>query len=388
MQKAMQFLILAFMAFIAVANAQPESALQTFQASRPVTSNAPIVDQDGRVTFTLGAPDARQVNLILEGKPGLPMSLNKLGIWTLRTEPLEPDFYTYYFVVDAAPYADHTKPRKTLVDGGFKNLLHVPGPPSLLWEQGEAPRGEVRRHAYHSGIAGDDRDLFVYLPPGYDLAGEQRYPVLYLLHGVTDDATGWTSVGRANIILDNLIARGEAAPMIIVMPLGYGFADPGRNLKKAFAGPLEQRPIMEAFARIMLEEIVPLVETNYRVAPGRESRAIAGLSMGGSQAVYLGLNHPEQFAWIGSFGGAFMMFGNELDAWFPRVAGAGGVEPSPRLFWRTVGEDDFVLYPNEQFGKWLDERSVKSESSQTPGGHTWAVFRRALCTFAPQLFRP
>src|SRR5262249_2866578 len=174
---------------------------------------------------------------------------------------------------------------------------------SLSWEVNDVPRGTLHRHSYQSAVAGEGRDFFVYTPSGYDPAGKAEYPVLYLLHGITDDATAWTTAGRAPIILDNLIARGQATPMLVVMPLGYGFPNVAEDLFKLCGDPVMQRRSLEKFSATVLDEVIPRVETAYRVARDRDSRAIAGLSMGGAQALHIGLNHPGRFGWVGSFSG-------------------------------------------------------------------------------------
>ena len=156
----------------------------------------------------------------------------------LTTEPLEPDYYGYTFVADGVSLID---PANTLMKPnllGLSSMFHVPGPRSISWETNDVPHGEVHHHFYHSAVVGDDRDFYVYTPPAYEESGRQQYPVLYLFHGYSDDASGWTAVGRANVILDNLIAQGKAKPMIIVMTLGYGAPEilsrvPGRSLGNA-----------------------------------------------------------------------------------------------------------------------------------------------------------
>src|ERR1700746_340763 len=181
------------------------------------------------------------------------------------------------------------------------SMVHVPGPASLSWEVGAVPRGQIHHHFYKSGIVGDDRDFYVYTPPGYDSRGKQTYPVLYLLHGFSDDASAWTAVGRANVILDNLIAQGKAKPMLIVMPLGYG--EP--KILEPNSGAFRDRALtdrnFDKFREALLTEVIPRVESEYRVDKNRNARAIAGLSMCGSASLFTGLNTLDKFAWIGAF---------------------------------------------------------------------------------------
>ena len=205
------------------------------------------------------------------------MEKDDSGIWSVTTEPLEPDYYGYTFQADGVGLLD---PGNSLFKPnllGMNSMLHVPGPASLPWETNDVPHGEVHHHFYKSPIIGDDRDYFVYTPPGYDPEAKQQYPVLYLFHGYSDDASGWTAVGRANFIVDNLIAEGKAKPMLLVMPLGYGspeiVARNGGSLRDA---GLRDRNYTR-FRDALFSELILQVEKQYRVRPDRESRAIAGL---------------------------------------------------------------------------------------------------------------
>ncbi len=189
--------------------------------------HSPEVDSEGRVTFRYRAPNAKEVVVFRDGGSPLPMKMDDQGVWTATTEPLAPDFYPYSFVVDGAitpdPANPSLKPMYKIALG--QSVVHVPGPASLSWEWNDVPHGTVTNHFYKSGIIGDDRNFYVYTPPNYDPHRKQPYPVLYLLHGFSDDASAWTTVGRANVILDNLIAQGKAKPMLIVNTLGYGVPD-------------------------------------------------------------------------------------------------------------------------------------------------------------------
>src|SRR5258708_1026177 len=177
---------------------------------------SPEVHADRTVTFRFRAPNAKEVFLSLEGAQHMPMQKNEQGVWSVTTAALEPDLYGYSFAADGVTLLD---PGNPVVKPNYiytQNVVHVPGPASLSWEINNVPHGEIHHHFYHSGIVGDDRDYYVYTPPSYDPMVKKVYPVLYLLHGFSDDASGWTVVGRANVILDNLIAQGKATPMIMV----------------------------------------------------------------------------------------------------------------------------------------------------------------------------
>ncbi len=360
-------------------------------AAGPAGSEAPLrspeVATDGRVTLRLRAPEAKTALAVFAGEQPAEMARDEAGIWSHTTEPLAPDLYSYFFVVDGLPRSDALNPLgKPVMTGGVESIVHVPGSGSLVWEVDEVPRGEVHRHAYASAAIGEEREYFVYTPPGYDPAGERRYPVLYLLHGLGDDASAWRVAGRADVILDNLIARGEAEPMLVVMPLGYGFAKPAERMWEEVNNAPAHLRAQDVLATELLEEILPRVEAAYSAAPDRESRAIAGLSMGGSQALYIGLHQLDRFAWIGSFSGALMMFIEGYDAAFAAVD-ADEANRQLRLLWLSCGEKDFVLGVNRQYRDWLAARDLRSTWSETSGGHTWNVWRRNLADFARLLFR-
>jgi enterochelin esterase family protein len=350
----------------------------------PVRS--PEVAKDGRVTFRFRAPNARQVTVARDGAPPAAMQKDEQGVWSLTTDPLPPDIYPYSFSVDGTTLADPGNPLvKPIVMGGNQSLVHVPGGPDSSWEVRDVPRGTLHRHFYESAVAGEGRDFYVYTPPGYDPAGKQEYPVLYLLHGITDDASAWTNAGRAHVILDNLIARGEAKPMLVVMPLGYAFPDVPRNLFGLFGDPASQRRGIEDFSRIVLDELIPQVEKAYRAAKDRDARAIAGLSMGGAQSLAIGLNHPDRFGWVGSFSGAFVMYGDDYVGRFPSLN--KGAASKFRLVWLACGTEDFLIEPHRKFESWLKGKGVEFTSKETLGAHTWMVWRRYLTDLAPLLVR-
>jgi enterochelin esterase family protein len=286
-------------------------------------------------------------------------------------------------VVDGVHLLDPSNPlvKPNLI--AMASQVHVPGPDSLPWEINRVPHGEIHHHFYHSEVVGDDRGFYVYTPPGYNPRAKRAYPVLYLLHGFSDDATAWTDVGRANVILDNLIARGKAQAMILVMPLGYGAPE----IVSGGWGQVQDLELRKRnfakFEQALLEEVVPQVEAGYRVKTDRSSRAIAGLSMGGAESLLTGLNHLEKFSSIASFsaGGLTSDFG----AQFPAVDAQSARKL--RLLWIACGEDDHLIELNRDLRAWLKSKGVAPTEVETPGAHAWMVWRRNLAAVAPLLFR-
>lgn len=348
--------------------------------AQPIVSS-PEVHPDGSVTFQLLAPKAREVQLQCESLPDSRMKKTSDGVWSFTTQPLAPDIYTYTFDVDGVRMID---PRDPFIKFNLLNTVsqvEVPGPSSLLWQIADVPRGELHRHFFRSVVANDDRDFIVYTPPGYNPRAFKHYPVLYLLHGFSDDTTAWTQAGRANVILDNLIARGRARPMIVVMPLGYGTMDALKAPDNPAGKAVRQRS-RDKFVESLLTEVVPRVEREYRVSADRRARAIAGLSMGGEEALITGLNHLNEFAWVGAFSSGGM---TNFPALFPSLD--AGANKKLRLLWIGCGNDDKLLKSNQQLCDWLQDKGVRYTWVELPGQHSYRVWRRDLAQFAPLLFR-
>jgi enterochelin esterase family protein len=254
---------------------------------------------------------------------------------------------------------------------------------SLPWEWNNVPHGEIHHHFYKSAVAADDRDYYVYTPPDYEPATKKTYPVLYLLHGFSDDASGWTAVGLANVILDNLIAQGKAKPMIVVMPLGYGTMELVRRGWSAWSHTDLRDRNFQNFREALLTEVMPRVESEYRITKDRNARAIAGLSMGGSESLLTGLNNLDKFSWIGAFssGGIPEDFSKD----FPSLDARANEQL--HLLWIACGTEDHVIKVNRNLREWLKAKGVKATEIETPGMHTWMVWRRNLAEFAGLLFR-
>lgn len=350
----------------------------------PTTPTPRLVSPEvngSQVTFRFRDPNAHEVLLQREGATPVPMHRGEDGVWSITVGPLDPDYYGYVFVADGVALIDPANPllKPNLLN--LSSVVHVPGE-GLTWETTDVPHGEVHHDFYHSAIVGDDRDVFVYTPPGYDAGADRRYPVLYLLHGFSDDASAWTAVGRVNFILDNLIAKGQAKPMIVVMPLGYGAPEVLRRGGRGGDSTLNRRNA-RTFSQTLLEEVIPRVERSYRVLTDRESRAIAGLSMGGAESLETGLNALDRFAWVASFSAGGLP--TALPATFPRLNASANRQL--RLLWIACGTDDRLIDTNRKFRQWLQARGIEHVDVETPGAHTWMVWRRNLSTLAPLLFR-
>ena len=373
-------IIVAFV-LVAAASAQerPQTAAPT---QRPAVPRIVSPDVHGnQITFRLRDPNAHEVMLSREGAERVPMQRDENGIWNVTVGPVEPDFYGYSFVADGVSLMDPVNP---LMKPNLLNptsMVHVPGD-GLSWEIEDVPHGEVHHHFYRSQVVGDERDFFVYTPPGY-VSGTKRYPVLYLLHGFSDDASAWTAVGQANYILDNLIAHNKAKPMIVVMPLGYGAPEILHRRPAAPSDPDLGRRNITKFREALLNEVMPQVEREYRVLSDRNFRAIAGLSMGGAESLYTGLNTLDRFAWIGGFSSGGL--GDDAAGTFPKLT--EDANRQLRLLWIACGTDDRLIESNRKFREWLTSKGVKHTDIETPGAHTWMVWRRNLSSFAPLLFQ-
>jgi enterochelin esterase family protein len=343
-------------------------ALGFAQQQKP-TVQSPEVHSDGRVTFRLFAPEAHKVSVSVEGaKDPLPLQKEEQGVWSVTTGALAPDIYGYSFQVDGVHLTDPV------------NTVHVVGPAPLPWELTDIPHGQVHHHFYKSGVVGDNRDFYVYTPPGYDPSAATLYPVLYLLHGFSDDASGWTAVGKANLILDRLIAENKAKPMIVVTPLGYGAPE----IVRQGSNPALREKNMTRFRTALIDEVIPAVERSYKVDPNRASRAIAGLSMGGAESLLTGLNRLDQFSWVGAFSAGGL--GDDFSAAFPQIG--ADTNQKLNLLWIACGTEDRLIEPNRKAIAWLKGKGVVLTQIETPGMHTWMVWRRNLVAFAPLLFQP
>lgn len=342
---------------------------------------SPEVHPDGSVTFRAFRPSSLEMFVQIDGEEPVIMNKDDLGVWSLTTKPLAPDYYGYIFQDTGIPVIDPLNPLLLPNLLQNENMVHVPGPATLPWEVSDIPHGVVHHFFYKSEAVGDNRDFYVYTPPGYDSHAATRYPVLYLLHGYGQKSSSWLEVAFANRILDHLIDEGKAKPMIVVMPDGYGGADILQP--NAYWNDELRARNFERFKESLFNEVMPRVAHNFNVRTDRNSTALAGLSMGGAQTAIIGLNNLDRFAWIGMFssGGLRENFGQE----FPGLNSS--TNSRLHLLWVACGKDDGLLGINQGFNQWLTSVDIKHTYVETPGNHTWMVWRRNLAAFAPLLFR-
>ncbi len=280
-------------------------------AQTPAPSNVrgseyPLIHPDRRVTFRVAAPTARSVAVAgraadsgMNGNKPYEMTRGEGGVWTVTTDPVRPGFHYYELIIDGQRTTD---PSSETYFGWARQTsgLEVPDPELDFYDARSVPHGEVRLRWYSSKVTGTLRRIYVYTPPDYDQNLQRRYPVLYLQHGAGESERGWTAQGRANFILDNLIAAGKVRPMIIVMENGYAI--------QAGAPPVEGSRGSQAFEQLVVHDLVPMIDVTYRTLADRNHRAIAGLSMGAGQALQTGLANLDKFAYVAGFSGGVRDF--------------------------------------------------------------------------------
>lgn len=388
--------LLIFVSILA-AQAQPRFGRRTVIIS-------PEISPDNSVTLRLFLPDASNITVsgdFISGPDGGNMVKNDTGLWTLTTEPLEEELYSYTFNVDGIRTID---PNNILIirDGTrYSSYFIIPGERSDLYKVNDVPHGTLAKVWYDSPTLEMKRRLYVYTPPGYE-GGTENYPVLYLLHGAGGDEDAWTTMGSAVNIMDNIIAQGKAEPMIVVMTNGNaGQAAAPDVVPEArgqgmggFGGNAGK------FEESLVKDVVPFIDNNYRTYADRENRAITGLSMGGAHATYAGLRNIDKFAWVGTFSGAFVLWPNvrpepgveglNIDVVekqiFPNLNAADNSRLN--LLYISCGTEDFLFEVNRQFKEWLKENDIEFIDVETPGyAHQWSYWRISLIDYAGRLFK-
>ena len=345
---------------------------------------SPEYNADGSVTFRCQAANAQKVELDTQMLPSaLPMTKGENGVWSITVTPGKPDIYPYCFVVDGTRIAD---PNNMFIfpNENFKNsLVDVRGPEPSVQDIRDVPHGKVSYRFYHSKTCGIDRTMTVYTPAGYDPAGSERLPVLYLIHGMTDTYETWFKVGHVNNILDNLIADGLAKRMIVVMP----YANPYPEMMRQGLADRYDSMDTERVAREIIDDVRPFIEANYKVKTSARDRAVAGFSLGGRQALATGLGHPETFQWVCAMAPA--IFGEEYKTNFENgtYAPLKSLNGKFRLIWIGTGTSDFLIQASRGLDGYLTENGVKHTFYTPDGGHTWMNCRDYLTRIAQLIFK-
>lgn len=393
-------IVFAFMAFACLGNPAAFAAGPPDGApAGPIERvHGPLVHADRSITFTLEAPEAHSV--LVAGGDGLghgpfPMSKDSRGRWTVTTPPATVGFHYYWFLLDGVAVDD---PGSHTYFGYDKEVsgLEVPDDQGDYYAIKDVPQGELRAYWYRSSVTGAWRRVLVYTPAGYDDEHGTRYPVLYLQHGAGEDETGWSRQGRAEHILDNLLAARQAKPMIVVMDCGYA-AHPGQPLPVFTPATTKEQgeQAFRTFEDVMLRDLIPMIDTRYRTLADRDHRAFAGLSMGAMQALFIALRHADKFAYIGDFSGPFIPNLNVGPQGFDPKTSYGGAFADPaafnkrfRLLWMGVGTDEAQFRPAiSAAAQALRSSGVHLVYFESQGtAHEWQTWRRDLRDFLPRLF--
>ena len=348
----------------------------------------PRIESDLRVVFRLKAPNAKQVKI--DGGAGLvkqPIDLvrGEDGTWTVTTPPVVPGFHYYWFLVDGlrvndpASYAWFGWARET-------SGIEVPEPGVDFYDaKRDLPHGEVRERWYFSKLTDKWRRAHVYTPPDYDKKTRTRYPVLYLQHGAGENERGWVEQGRAQFILDNLIAAGKARPLIAVADTGYAAyanTNGGSGFRRS-AGPTG------AFDDVMLTELIPMIDATYRTLDDRAHRAMAGLSMGSGQTLGLTLRHLDKFSWIGAMSGPPRQGFDVATAYDGVFRDSAGFNKKVKLLWLGAGTAEERVHSGTlAMHEALEKAGIRNVMYSSPGtDHEWQTWRRSLQDFVPRLFR-
>ena len=350
-------------------------------AQAPGRVLSPEIGIDRRVTFRIFAPKASAVLLSGEFLDGSrPLTKDPAGLWSVTIGPIEPEIYHYTFAVDGVRTIDpgNAQLKTGSTSNTLASILEVRGDRPAFYDVQPVPHGEIRAHWYESRALGSHRRLTVYTPPGYDREVNRRFPVLYLLHGANADEDAWHRLGRVHHILDNLLAAGGITPFLVVMPFGYGVT-PG--------GPSPPGENTARFGRDLVEDVVPFIESAYRVSVGRDARGLAGLSMGGGQALAIGLNRLDLFSHVAGFSSGLGTPEDFDKTYASAIADAGAANGRLRLLWVGCGQQDGAFAASHKFSQFLSTHGIRHTFRATDGAHTWIVWRRYLHELAPQLFR-
>jgi enterochelin esterase family protein len=345
-------------------------------------NQCPCIMPDNSVFFQVKAPKAHQVQIDLGKKYDMEKGAD--GVWTVRTEPVEPGFHYYFLVIDDVPVADPAS-QSFFGTGKMTSGVDIPEENVDFYDVLDVPHGTVRSEYYYSKVTDSWRRLFVYTPPGYVQNPEKKYPVVYLQHGGGEDETGWVKQGKTNFILDNLIAEEKAKPMIVVIANG--------NVRSGFGGGYSSEG-MRGFKNEMIQNIVPFIDKNYRTIANAKHRAICGLSMGGGQSFYAGLENPDVFSSVGIFssgifGGIRNISGNAFDAEkeIPGLlSNSDAFNKKLDLFYISCGEGDMRIEHTKNAVATMRDKGLDVEFNSFPGDHEWQVWRKSFHDFASRIF--
>jgi enterochelin esterase family protein len=388
--KTSPFLVLACVLFAAVSFGQTPRRGAGVDPTEAIPAFNPVEFKDGVVTFHMYAPQATKVEvrgeaITVAGKEFLPMAKDDRGVWSASLSGLRPDGYTYLYMVDGAPTVDQKNTGAKVGPRGNNNRFLMPGYPDFYADK-PVPHGKVEINFYPSDLLKETRRLWIYTPPGYS-TGNQKYPVLYLLHGSGDLEGGWVEEGRANFVLDNLIAAAKAKPMIIVMPRGHVAAD----------SQIDREKNNDVLQQVLYKEIVPYVDSHYRTLTDRGNRAIMGLSMGGGQSLRFGLQNTGLFATVIGLSPAIRYPEDTYKKMFADlIASPEKTNQQMKMLMIFCGTKDHLLDASDAFDKFLTASKIKHEYRRTeyeplwPGrrdDHTWPIWRMNLRDAAPLLFR-
>ena len=340
----------------------------------------PQILPDSRVIFSVKAPDAKKVQVDLVRK--YDMVKDTAGVWTVTTDSVSEGFHYYSLLIDGVAIADPAS--ETFYGmGRMASGIEIPFVGGNYYALRDVPHGDIRIKKYFSKVSNSWRELYIYTPPGYDYAINDKYPTLYILHGGGEDETGWATQGKTDLILDNLIAAKKAAPMIIAMP--------DANIGTGGFSPNGIESSLKTFEREMKETIIPFVEKNYRAIPDGKNRALAGLSLGGMHTLYTGINNTDMFAYLGVFSSGWIipMMSKLADNQYAFIKdNADRINHNLKTLWISQGGKDDIAYKNGQLMlEKLKELNIKYVYSEYPGGHTWPVWRNNLYNFAQLLFK-
>jgi enterochelin esterase family protein len=355
---------------------------------------SPDIHEDLSVTFRIFAPEANSISVaggwMEEWGASEALVRNDTGLWVLTVEPLDPEIYTYTFLIDGITLMDPANVQVMRDGRRYASMLFIPGEASELYGVKEVPHGSLQKIWYESPSLELNRRMYVYTPPGYE-SGSETYPVLYLLHGGGGDEDAWTTLGRTCQIMDNLIAQGKAKPMLVVMTNGNpgDAAAPGEAPPRKGGNEDMFRMGAGIFEKSLVKDVIPFVEKNFRASPGRENRAVSGLSMGGMQTMNLSFDHTETFDYFGVMSIGLPDPRPDGRTWFQDVDTR--IEQMKikgyKLYWIGCGSTDFLYQAAKNLVAKMEEHGLEYTYRESSGGHTWSNWRIYLSEFAPLLFQ-